>query len=218
MFECVAVPAEPPSSAKVSRQDWLEAARRILIERGVDHVRILTLSQSLRVSRSSFYWHFKDRADLLEQLIGLWRRANTVQIVRQAERPSSDIVEGVLNVFTCWTAGSPFDPRLDFAMREWSRRDVALHHIVLAADAACVDAIASLLQKHGYEEKDAFVRARIMYFTQIGYYALELDETEEERLRYTANYVYIFTGVVPMPEQIALYADEVLRTDKIRLC
>ena len=210
MFERVAAPAQPPSSAKVSRRVWLEAARRILIEKGVDHVRILTLSQSLRVSRSSFYWHFKDRADLLEQLVGLWRKANTVQIVRQAERRSSDIVEGVLNVFACWTAASPFDPRLDFAMREWSRRDVALHRIVLAEDAACVDAIASLFRRHGYDEKDAFVRARIMYFTQIGYYALELGETEEERLRYTANYVSTFTGVSPMPEQMAFYADGVL--------
>ena len=81
----------------------------------------------------------------------------------------------------------------------------------MAADAACVDAIASLFRKHGYEEKDAFVRARITYFTQIGYYALELGETEEERLRHTATYVYTFTGVFPVPERMALYADEVLR-------
>ncbi len=201
---------EPPSKAKVTRAEWLEAARVALIRKGVDHVRVLTLSQVLKVSRSSFYWYFRDRADLLAHLVALWKALNTSEIVRQTERPSSDIVDGVLHVFECWTAASRFDPRLDFALRDWSRRDPALHLIVLAEDAACVDAIAVLFRRHGYAEGEAFVRARIMYFTQIGYYALELGESEDQRLRYTMDYIRAFTGQDPRPDQIASYRAHVL--------
>ena len=206
--------AESASSAKVKRDDWLDAARAALIDKGVDHVRVLTLSQLLGVSRSSFYWHFKDRSDLLSHLVDLWRRLNTTEIVRQAERPSSDIVDGVLHVFECWTAASRFDPRLDFAMREWSRRDSELHRVVLAEDETCIAAIASLFRHHRYDASDAFVRARIMYFTQIGYYALELGETEEERLQYTEEYIRGFTGQVPRADQIADYRSKLHPLDK----
>ncbi len=202
--------AAPPNT-KATRGDWLEAARGLLIDKGVDHVRILTLSQVLKVSRSSFYWYFKDRADLLAHLVALWRESSTAEIVRQAGQPSNDIVEGVLHVFECWTAVSRFDPRLDFAMREWSRRDPTLHAIVLAEDATCVAAVAALFRRHGYEAMDAFVRARIMYFTQIGYYALELGETEEQRLRYTLEYVRGFTGRQPLPEQLSRYKEHLRR-------
>jgi AcrR family transcriptional regulator len=33
---------------------------------GVDAVRVMPLSEALGVSRSSFYWYFKDRDDLLD--------------------------------------------------------------------------------------------------------------------------------------------------------
>lgn len=200
---------EPSSSAKVTRGDWLAAARAALIEKGVDHVKVLVLAQTLKVSRSSFYWYFRDRGDLLARLVEVWREMNTGEILRQTQRPSADIADGVLHVFECWTAASRFDPRLDFAVREWARRDSALHRVVRAADDACIDAIASLFRRHGYDEPDTLVRARIMYFTQVGYYALELGESEEQRLRYTAEYVRGFTGRNPHPDQIAAYRSQI---------
>lgn len=40
---------------------------------------------------------------------------------------------------------------------------------------------------------------------QIGYYALELEESLGQRLRYTAKYVYSFTGVEPGPSDIEAF-------------
>lgn len=193
---------EPALRTKVTRQDWLSAARTALIDKGVDHVRILTLAEKLGVARSSFYWYFKDRGDLLDKLVESWRQSNTADIVEHAARPSPTIVHGVLNIFECWTDHARFDPRLDFAIREWSRRDHSLHALVQKEDEARVDSIAALYERHGYAPEEAFIRARVLYFMQIGYYALELNETLEQRLRNTAEYIYSFTGVQPAPEDI----------------
>lgn len=48
---------------------WLEAAYDLLLETGVDSVRILPLAKQLNLSRTSFYWFFKDREALLDALI-----------------------------------------------------------------------------------------------------------------------------------------------------
>ena len=196
--------ASPPQT-RATRDDWLRAAQAALITAGVDQVKVLPLAKQLGVSRSSFYWYFKDRRELLDQLVRSWQETNTRDIVEQAGRPSRTITEGVLHVFECWIDGASFDPRLDFAVRAWARRSPELQGIVQAEDDARVAAITSLYRRHGWYEAGAFIHARVLYFMQIGYYALELNEPREQRLRYTAEYVRSFTGQTPEPGEVEAF-------------
>ncbi|TIT75840.1 MAG: TetR/AcrR family transcriptional regulator, partial [Mesorhizobium sp.] len=68
-------------NTKVTRDDWMKLALETLISEGVEAVRVLALGQKLNVSRSSFYWYFKSRQDLLDQLLDFWRNNNTRFIV-----------------------------------------------------------------------------------------------------------------------------------------
>lgn len=196
---------DDPARGRASADDWLCAARAVLIAKGVDHVRIVTLADGLGVSRSSFYWFWRDRAALLDALVASWRRSNGQEILRQATAPAGDIVEAMLTLFECWTARSSFDPRLDFAMREWSRRDAALQHTLRDEDAACVAAIAAMFQRHGFAPGDAFVRARVVYFTQIGYYAIEPGDSEADRAALTSDYLRAFTGRTASADRLAVF-------------
>src|SRR6202034_1605697 len=56
----------------LSRNDWLRVARRALLTGGVEAVRVEKLARSLRVTKGSFYWHFKDREELLDLLLREW--------------------------------------------------------------------------------------------------------------------------------------------------
>jgi AcrR family transcriptional regulator len=187
---------------KVSRVDWLRAALDMLISAGVERVKILDLATRLGVSRSSFYWYFTSRQDLLNQLLRHWSEANTRGIVDQAALPSTSIMEAVVNIFACWTDRRLFDPRLDFAIREWARRSKSVHRVVQQADDARVAAIQQMFQRHDYAASDAFTRARVLYFMQIGYYALDIKEELEQRLSVTEEYLRAFTGQEPDKKQV----------------
>ena len=70
---------------------WLGAAYEALLELGVDAVKILPLAKKLGLSRTSFYWFFKDREELLAALVTQWRDKNTGNLVRRRKpmrRPS----------------------------------------------------------------------------------------------------------------------------------
>ncbi|WP_404926020.1 TetR/AcrR family transcriptional regulator [Mesorhizobium sp. ORM16] len=187
---------------KVTREDWLKLALETLISDGVESVRVQTLGQKLDVSRSSFYWYFKSRQDLLDQLLDYWRQTNTRFIVERAARPSATVIRGVMSIFECWVDEKLFDPQLDFAIRAWARRSPAIRRALDEADEERVDAIRDMFRRHGYDEEDAFVRARVLYFMQIGYYSLELDEPMSSRLPHVASYLRSFTGQEPTAQDV----------------
>jgi AcrR family transcriptional regulator len=198
-----ATPDTPPKgNVKVTREDWLNLAARVLIERGVSHVKVLTLARSLGVSRSSFYWYFRSREDLLDRLLERWEGQNTRAVLDHAARPASNICRAVMNLFECFIDPTRFDPRLDFAVREWARRSPAVRTRLDAADAVRVNAIRDMFLRHGFEETEAFTRARIIYFMQIGYYALVENEPFETRFTLLQTYLVAYTSEEPDPAEM----------------
>jgi AcrR family transcriptional regulator len=192
---------------KATREDWIHAALDVLVEHGVEAVKVLPLAERLGVARSSFYWYFSNRGQLLEVLLEHWQDTNTRTVVEHASRPAPDITRAVLAVFECWTDVSLFDAKLDFAVREWARRSGEIEHAVRSADDARLQAITSMFERHGFESRDAFVRARVLYFSQIGYYALDLGESLESRLSYAGDYVAAYTGATPDRAAVSAYVE-----------
>lgn len=194
---------EPPIST--TREDWINTALRVLIDQGAGEVKILTLAQMLGCSRSNFYWFFKDREALLSDLLAHWQARNTAAIVERAERPVQRISQGVLNIFDCWADPHLFDARLDFAIREWARRSDRVNAEVQRADATRLEAIGGLFARFGAGPTQAIVRARTLYFMQIGYYALDIRETRADRVALLRDYVIAFCGEDPRPEDMQAF-------------
>ncbi len=187
---------------KGSRDAWLDAAFELLLESGVDSVRILPLARRLNVSRTSFYWFFRDREALLYALIERWREKNTQGLVRQTNAYAEGIVEAVLNVFDCWLNSVLFDAQLEFAMRSWGLQSEEVSGEIDAADETRIEALARMFEHHGYETLEANVRARTIYLTQIGYISMNTQEALEVRMRRIPYYVEIFTGQPPQPREL----------------
>lgn len=191
-----------PGNIKVTRDDWLGAARDLLISDGVQSVKVQTIGARLGVSRSSFYWYFQSRQDLLDQLLSEWERSNTGVMIRHAKMPAPTITAAVNNFFRCVVDPDGFNHQLDFAVREWARRDPAVRSVIDRSDAARQQAIADMFIRHGYDPAEADIRSRVLYYQQIGYYALELAETVEDRLTRVEGYLYCFTGVHPSAAEV----------------
>ena len=190
--------ADTPVST--NREDWVRTALQILIEEGAAEVKILTLANRMGCSRSNFYWFFQDRDALLDALLQHWQSRNTTAILDRSSRPAARVSQAVLNVFDCWADPDLFDARLDFAIREWARRSVQVAAEVARADALRLDAVIALFARHGASQAQAIVRARTLYFMQLGYYALGIRETTEARMALLPEYVFAFCGEMPNPQ------------------
>jgi len=204
-------------NVKVTREDWLNVAMDVLISDGVEKVKVLTIAERLDVSRSSFYWYFKGRQDLLDSLLELWEATNTAAIVRQTKLPAKTITQACYNFFKCFIDPNLFNSALDFAVRDWAKRSGKVRRILDQSDQTRISAIEEVFRHFGYDETDALTRARILYYMQTGYNAAELNEPIETRLALTPSYILGFTGVRPNDkehDEFVKYTQEIERRRK----
>lgn len=173
---------------------WLDAAYAMLVEGGVEAVKVMPLAERLGLSRTSFYWHFADREALLSGLIDRWQAKNTGTLIARCETPAATISEAMLNLFDCWVDPGLFDSRLEFAMRTWSLTDPAVQAAMAQADQDRIAAITALFRRFGYDDTEADTRARTLYLTQVGYIALKSNESLEVRMSRIPLYVLTFAG------------------------
>ena len=122
-----------PAVARTPRESWVQEGLRFLAAGGPDAVRVEPLASALGVTKGGFYWHFRDRAALLDALLDTWEQ----ELVDEADRdlgpgrwrrshPAAEALrlagarEGILD--------------LELAVRDWARRDPAVAERVTRVD------------------------------------------------------------------------------------
>lgn len=196
---------QKPGQGRLTRADWLQKALEVLVASGVDAVRITRLAELLGVTRGSFYWHFSDRDGLLAAMLEVWRQQNTASITAAAQRPGG-LEQQVLALFQVWLDPGLFDPELDLAVRDWARGDAALQQQITQADQQRLEALTAMFAGHGFTGQQAKIRARNLYYTQMGYFALHVTEPFAERLSYAATYFATYTD-----EELSAEAEQAFR-------
>ncbi|MGR3615530.1 MAG: TetR/AcrR family transcriptional regulator [Paracoccaceae bacterium] len=197
-------PAAEPliGNIKVTRDDWLNVAMDVLISDGVEQVKVLALAERMAVSRSSFYWYFKSRQDLLDALLKTWEETNTAGMVAMAEAEAASITAAICNVFRCTANPDLFNTALDFAVRDWARRSGPVRSLLDRSDQRRVDALTRMFQRYDYAAFEAEIRAKVLYYMQLGYDIAQLNEPNDERVEAVPEYLRVFTGRDPLPGEV----------------
>ncbi|MES2057148.1 MAG: TetR/AcrR family transcriptional regulator [Pseudomonadota bacterium] len=186
------------ATGRLTRDDWIAAARKVLIGSGVDDVKVDLLARRLKVTRGSFYWHFKDRQDLLNALLEDWETSNRREMAA-IEALVAEEGSTLIELFRIWLGQDSSVPAFDIAIRSWARKSKSAAKLVREVDGAWIILFQAYLERSGMVAPESFVRARIMYFHQVGYFALSISESLAERARLAPYYYEALTGA-PAPE------------------
>lgn len=182
------------SSDRLGREDWVRAARVCLIRTGIESIKVERLAIRLKVTTGSFYWHFKKLSDLHEVLLSDWYETNTASFHRAVERAGADPRQQYLAFLGTWVLEKDFDPRYDRAVRDWARQSRKVAALLSKVDADRMSLLQSIFEAFGYIGLDAEMRARVAYYHQVGYYALDAREPNEVRVGLGPGYAKILTG------------------------
>lgn len=187
---------QPKRKKLLRREDWIAGAREELIEGGLSALKIGRIARRLGVTRGGFYWHFKDRAQLLDDLLKSWEFNNTAPFERSlVSGGQRDGLREFLTVVRIWLDEMEYSSLFDTAVRDWARVSKKAAAAVLRVDDRRIDVLHRIFLDLGYEDPEALVRARVSYFHQVGYYAVQFQENSADRLALAPIYAQVLTGL-----------------------
>lgn len=181
------------SERGISTEAWIAVAKATLIKEGVAAVKVDRLAKAAGVTRGGFYYRFKSRQGLLDALVDDWLATNHKPIMNALQGPGSP-PERFRALIRLWLDERDYDPDYDAAMRSWSRLSPKVAALVHSIDDLRIDALRQVFSDAGYDEAEAFVRARITYFHQVGYYAMGVRESAKRREELSELYYRVLTG------------------------
>jgi AcrR family transcriptional regulator len=167
-----------PSPTRTPRSKWIEQGLRALAAGGPDAVRIEPLAQALGVTRGGFYWHFKDRRALLEEMLDTWERATTQEVNERLEREGGD-ASFKLRRLLALTSSSVL--MTDLAVRDWSRHDPTVAERLRRIDNRRMDYLRSLFGGFCADADDIEARCMLFFSLLIGNHSIAADHHARSR-------------------------------------
>jgi AcrR family transcriptional regulator len=155
------------ANVRTPRGAWIEAAQQALGAGGPDAVRIEALAASLGVSKGGFYWHFKDRRALLDEMLDSWERAVVGDVIANLESTPAEPRAKLQRLFE-------LAPKVDFAvelaLRDWARRDREVAKRLRRIDGRRMEYLRSLFGGFCADENDVEARSMLAFSLFIGSY------------------------------------------------
>lgn len=164
---------------KLGRHDWLTIALKVLAESGIEAVRVEPLAKLMNVTKGSFYWHFKNREDLLNTMLQEWETRETDDIIKQVEEIGGDASAKLFNLFQL---AYEDDGQLEKAMRTWAANDARAAAAIAWIDQRRLDYLGDLFLQIGFSAVETKARARLAYYSWVGEFTVGIPTSQAERL------------------------------------
>ena len=174
---------EKPSKSVVDKQSknsWLDAALQALASGGIDQVRVESLAKKLGVTKGSFYWHFKDREQFLDELLNFWAEESTQVVIANPNYPtdSKARVRAVAADIVRHDLG-----KLDPHIRSWTQYDKRRARVVAKIDKVRFEFLRDLFLAAGFSIIGSDLRAQSLYRYVLGEQFISVRESMSQRLQ-----------------------------------
>lgn len=168
-----------PELSNLTRQDWIDQGLKTLAETGVETVRVEPLAKLMGVTKGSFYWHFKNREDLLAAILQEWVKLQTSSVIKRVEAMGGEAATKLLYLFELAVQD---DGRVENAIRAWATSDLKITAVLAQVDQHRLDYTKDLFLQVGFAPFEAMVRARMVYYALVGEFTIGARSNQAERL------------------------------------
>ncbi len=168
-------PIKPPRRklaaprTQLDRSNWIESAIDVLAREGVAGLRVEVLAKRCGVTKGSFYWHFKDRQDLLAAVLEHWREGrirDIEKITTVSPGHERDQLHFAIEVYGA--SRNRKGMSIELAMRDWARHDPQAAAVVEAVDLYRLECTRKLFVATGMSDAEAKSRSLLLYACVFG--------------------------------------------------
>ena len=158
---------------RLGPDDWLQAALDRMQTHGIDGVKVAPLAESMGVTTGSFYWHFKNRRELLDALLEYWERAMTDSAIEAAQAYEGPAKDRILFLMTQVMVENLAG--YDLPIWHWAQSDKKAGKTFERTLQKRFDFAAWMFRQAGFSKQQAEVRGRMMVVYLMGESSLVSD-------------------------------------------
>jgi AcrR family transcriptional regulator len=151
----------------LTREDWTAAALDAIARGGIDAVAVEPLATKLGATKGSFYWHFKNRAALIQAALDEWERRYTDAVIEELE-PEADPADRLKKLFAMTSEMEPEHRAIEIALLAKPDHPVA-RRAVRRVTQRRIKYMAQQLERLGWDPSLALDRAVLMSYLFVGY-------------------------------------------------
>ncbi len=172
---------KPDSDHKtgLSREKWLDLAIDAMSKSCKSKFSLDSLLKAMPISKGSFYWHFKNRADFLAALVEYWDRHDTQSVVEALDAlPQTASAADKLWELMCIVYEMRFG-RYDLLIRSLVLEFPDLQQSVASVDQKRYDTVRQLFAEMGLEGDALNMRTLVFISATSMDQILSLDVSDE---------------------------------------
>jgi AcrR family transcriptional regulator len=137
-----------------------------MCEAGIDKVKVAPLAAEMGVTTGSFYWHFKNRGELLDALLEFWEREMTDAAIAAAREFSGPPVERIFFIMEMVMTYSL--ARYDLAIWHWAQSDTNANRVFKRVLKKRFSFAAWMFAQAGFSKEHSEIRGRMMVVYMMG--------------------------------------------------
>lgn len=192
---------------QLDRDAWISAATEILADDGLAGVRVELLAKRLHVTKGSFYWHFRDRQDLLSGVLAQWRDGRIRDIIKQTRTTPDRALAQIHHVIEVYSSNrNRRGMMIELAVRDWARRDVAAAAVVAEVDDVRLRCARELFLACGVPEPEASDRCTLLYAYVFGISLMNFERFDADPTLLRHNIAELIAQPSPSPATPAPHA------------
>jgi len=154
---------------QLDRGNWIESAIDVLAREGLGGLRIEVLAKRCGVTKGSFYWHFKDRQDLLTAMLEYWKEGRIRDIEKTTSvTPGREREQLHFAIEVYGASRNRKGMAIELAVRDWARHDPQAATFVEAVDLYRLECTRKLFVAAGMTDAEAKSRSLLLYACVFG--------------------------------------------------
>ncbi len=183
--------------ARLSAQDWERGALDMIAEQGLGAIAVEALARQLKVTKGSFYWHFRNRDALLQAALRRFEADDEHELATHVGQLDGDPRRRLDALFR-WVSTEVQPHRIYAALLQ------ALDHplvkpVMTRVSRRRMDLLVLAFRQAGLDHDAARYRARLSYAAYVGFLqlnlTLELPHLSHEQ--YDAYVEHVIATLVP---------------------
>lgn len=182
-------------AGSLAPEDWIRAGFRALSGGGPQAVRAEAIARDLKVSKGSFYWHFKDLPAFKRAMLDHWQGQATDGVIASVQAAGEGARER-LNALVSLTTSDLDLPYggvvVEAAIRDWARHDPKAAAVLSDVDDRRLGFLTGLFAETGVA--DPAQAARLLYAALIGLQHLEQQDRADAQTDLKALTALLLTG------------------------